>query len=59
MSLIEILARVHAKDGRGGGGGGRTYNEFEFGTFIGRLQGDDACSMGVKGLMSQYRSLQS
>ena len=55
MSLIEILARVHAKDGGGGGGGGRrTYNEFEFGTFIGRLQGDGACSMAVKGLMSLY-----
>ena len=34
-------------------GGKKNYNDFDFGTFIGRFPSDCAASMAVKGLMSQ------
>ena len=37
-----------------GGGGGRSLNDFKFGTFIGRFQSDDAASMAVKGLTGEW-----
>ena len=33
--------------------GQKLYNDFKFGTFIGRFPSDCAASMAVKGLMSQ------
>ena len=42
--LIEVLSCAHAK-------GGKSLNDFKFGSFIGRFQSDGAASMAVKGLM--------
>ena len=42
--LIEILSRVHTKVGK------TSFNDFIFGTFVGRFPSDSKASMAVKGL---------
>ena len=41
--LIEVLSPAHAK-------GGKSHNNFKFGTFIDCFSSDDVTNMAVKGL---------
>ena len=41
--LIEIVSRARAK-------GGKSLNDFKFGTIVGRFQSDGVASMAMKGL---------
>ena len=47
--LIEILSRVHTKEGK-------SLNDLKFGTFIGCFLSEGAASMAVKGLISRQKT---